>query len=99
MEEQAEQLSIAVSTRQVKRRRSLSRRQFLALGVALAAAPTVPLTADLRLEDREQRPIDDWSRMAVSPREGTLLGISFRLLQTQAFGLEVRPTLTKSLSE
>jgi hypothetical protein len=39
-----------------------------------------------------------WQRLLVAPRHGTQLGISFRPLQTVAFGLDVRATLRALLA-
>lgn len=48
---------------------------------------------------RAEQPLTDvWQHLPVEPRRSTLLGISFRPLQVEAFGLEPRPSLQALLA-
>lgn len=84
---------------QSKTRRGLSRRTLVrlgvGLGVAFAAAPVIAIGDDFRIATPEVPFSDDWATMPIQPRGSALLGISFRPLKTVAFGLPVRPTLSK----
>jgi hypothetical protein len=51
----------------------------------------------IRLAKPERPMHDDWRRVAVRPRQSTLLGISFRPRQVEAFGLEGPATLDSLL--
>lgn len=52
----------------------------------------------LKLARPEQRMTDGWRRVAVRPRHGTILGISFRPRQVEAFGLDGHATLATLLA-
>src|SRR5947209_6452759 len=78
-------------------RKLLTRRTLLGLGLSSPALAMLPLCAELRIKDASQLLTDEWSRMPVEPRNSAFLGISFRPLQAQAFGLELRPTLNTLL--
>jgi len=80
-----------------KGRRLLSRRALLRAGLGTALLALLPLGAEFRIEQGNQPLTDDWSRIPVKPRGSAFLGISFRPHSTQAFGLEVRPTLNTLL--
>jgi hypothetical protein len=86
---------------QEQKPRRMSRRRLsklaLSVGVGIAAAPLVELGADLRIATPEVPFSDDWSTMPIQPRGAALLSISFRPLNTAAFGLPVRPTPVKLL--
>ena len=79
--------------------RGLSRRALVrlgvGLGVTLAATPVVAIGDDFRIATPEVPFSDDWATMPIQARGSALLGISFRPLKTAAFGLPVRPTLSK----
>jgi Beta-galactosidase len=68
---------------------------------ALPVAATVlalPVASELRIK-RALRPLTDrWQRVPVEPRRSALLGISFRPLQVDAFGLDARVTLRTLLA-
>jgi hypothetical protein len=58
----------------------------------------LPLLSEVRVA-RAARPVTDrWQQMEVVPRDETLLGISFRPLQAEAFGLCVSSTLRALLA-
>ncbi|MFN2121415.1 MAG: beta-galactosidase, partial [Anaerolineales bacterium] len=48
---------------------------------------------EFRLTDAAQRLTDEWKHVPVAPRREALLGISFRPLQAEAFGLDLPATL------
>lgn len=52
-----------------------------------------PLLIETRIAKSRQPPDDSWRRVPVKRRGRTLLGVSFRPLQTEAFGLDPRKTL------
>lgn len=58
-----------------------------------AGAVTLPLLLEARLARSEQPLNDVWKKMTVEPRGQTLLGISFRSRQAEAFGLDGPATL------
>ena len=62
--------------------------------VAAGLAAT-PLLIETRIARSRRQPDDSWKRVPVARRGQTLLGISFRPLQTEAFGLERRATLNE----
>lgn len=63
-----------------------------------ASRLALPIVSEIRLT-RATRPLTDrWQRIAVEPRHATLLGISFRPLQAEALGLDVRTTLRTLLA-
>lgn len=69
------------------------------VGMALAAAGAiaVPLALETRITRSLQPLTGVWKNLPVEPRGGTLLGISFRPVQVEAFGLEARATLATLL--
>jgi hypothetical protein len=68
-----------------------------AAAAATGAAIALPLLLDARLVKPEQRPDDSWRRLPIKHRGSTLLGISFRPRQVEAFGLQAKPTLATLL--
>jgi hypothetical protein len=52
----------------------------------------------LKLARPEQPMRDEWRQVSVRPRQGTLLGISFRPRQVEAFGLDGHATLATLLA-
>jgi hypothetical protein len=60
------------------------------VGLALAAAGAlaVPLALETRINRSVQPLTGAWKDLPVEPRGGTLLGISFRPLQVDAFGMD-----------
>jgi Beta-galactosidase len=54
--------------------------------------------SQLRLQHPNQPLTDAWRRLPVEPRGSTLLGISFRPRQAEAFGLPSRPSLQTLLA-
>jgi hypothetical protein len=74
-------------------------RARLITGAALAAAAiSLPLMLDARLAKPEQMADDVWKRIPIKRRGATLLGISFRPRQVEAFGLEGKETLRALLA-
>jgi hypothetical protein len=67
---------------------------------ALVAAGAIafPLMLEVRLARPEQRVDEGWKRLAITPRGTTMLGISFRPLQVEAFGLDANATLAALLA-
>jgi hypothetical protein len=58
----------------------------------------LPLIAEARVR-RAARPLtDEWRHIPITPRGSTLLGVSFRPLQTDALGLDARTTLNALLA-
>jgi hypothetical protein len=70
------------------------------IGIALAAAGALllPLVLEARVKRALQPLPGDWKDMPVRPRGATLLGISFRTPQVEAFRLEGPATLQTLLS-
>lgn len=64
-----------------------------------AAAIALPVLLDARLAKPEQRVVGNPDQRLVRPRGSTLLGISFRPRQVEAFGLEQGPTLAALLAQ
>jgi hypothetical protein len=63
-----------------------------------ASARALPLIAEARVR-RAARPLtDEWRHIPIAPRGSTLLGVSFRPLQTDALGLDARTTLNALLA-
>ncbi len=63
-----------------------------------ASALTLPIVSEARVK-RAMRPLtDQWRRITVAPRGSTMLGVSFRPLQADALGLDVRTTLDALLA-
>jgi hypothetical protein len=75
-------------------------RPWRALGTAaLVAAGLVaaPLMLEARIAKSEQEPDDSWETLPARRRGSTLLGVSFRPLQAEAFHLDPRSVLTELL--
>jgi hypothetical protein len=70
------------------------------IGLALAAAGALllPLALETRIKRASQPLAGAWKDMPVRPRGATLLGISFRTPQVEAFGLEGPATLQTLLA-
>ncbi len=64
---------------------------------AAAAVAVAPLAAEMRWRRPDQPPSDRWRRVAVRPRGGCLLGVSFRPLQAEALGLAPDEVLRRAL--
>jgi Beta-galactosidase len=84
-----------------QQQRRLSRRALVRLGVCLGlglvSVPIIVIGDDFRIATPEVPFSNDWATMPIQPRGSALLGISFRPLKTAAFGLPLRPTLSKLL--
>ncbi len=78
-------------------KRVFSRRTLLKAGIGTTLLALVPLGAEVRISDAKKPFTNNWSQIPIEPRSSTLLGITFRPQQVQAFGLEMRPTLNKLL--
>jgi len=65
----------------------------LAVGMAAALAPVAGIASELRVRRSRQPLTDRWAGVPVERRAGTLLGLSFRPLQAESFGLEPRAAL------
>lgn len=57
------------------------------------AGAVLPLVSEFRIARSQQRPTGRWRHVPVEPRGPALLGISFRLRQAEAFGLDPRESL------
>src|SRR5258708_388797 len=90
-------LSQTITTTKPSWKRMFSRRTLLRIGALAPILATLPLISELRISDAEQPLTEDWLKVPVEHRGSTLLGISFRPLQTQAYGLDVKSTLNKLL--
>jgi hypothetical protein len=69
---------------------------FARPGAAVAGGVSIVALAALsgfRLKRAERRLTDRWRHLAIEPRGSTQLGVSFRPLQAQSFGLDPRATL------
>lgn len=65
--------------------------------IAAAAALLAPIASELRIA-RSARPLTDgWTNVPVEPRRATALGMSFRPLQAESFGLAAEPALESLL--
>ncbi len=64
---------------------------------AAATAAALPLLAELRWRRTCQPPSDRWRRVPVRPREGCLLGVSYRPLQARALGLVPEAVLRRAV--
>ena len=73
------------------------RRTLLCLGVGVSVLATVPLISEMRISKARQPLTEDWRQIPIEHRGSTLLGISFRPLQAQEYGLDTRSTLSKLL--
>jgi glycosyl hydrolase family 42 (putative beta-galactosidase) len=77
----------------------IGRRARISAGLAVAAAAlALPLMLDARLAKPDQAANDRWRRLPITRRGSTLLGISFRPRQVEAFGLEAKATLRTLLA-
>src|SRR6266571_8943722 len=70
----------------------------IALGVGAASFLTLPLALEVRLKQATQPLTDAWQHLPIEPRRSTLLGISFRLPQVAALGLDARTILQTLLT-
>src|SRR6266536_1906113 len=66
--------------------------------VVAAGLIAVPLLLEARLARREQAIDDTWKRLPIRRRGATLLGISFRPRQVEAFGLDGQATMEALLA-
>lgn len=73
-------------------------RALISAAATVGAAIALPLLLDTRLVKPEQPQDDSWRRMPIRRRGSTLLGLSFRPLQVEAFGLDAKPTLDTLLA-
>ncbi len=73
----------------------MSRRLLAAAG--LAAALAAPVVSEARIAGSVQSASDGWQTLPIAPRGATQLGISFRLPQADALGLEPRAALDRLL--
>lgn len=64
----------------------------MAIAVAAMGAVAAPLIAEMRIARALQPLTDRWQSMPIAPRGATLLGLSIRPRQMEAFGLELRAT-------
>jgi Beta-galactosidase len=76
--------------------RRTGRTAVTVLGAAAVAA-IAPLAAEVRIARPAQPLTGRWQQLAIEPAGDALLGISFRPLQAEAFGLDPRPTLAELL--
>ncbi len=70
----------------------------IALGVGAVSFLTVPIALEVRLKQATQPLTDAWQHLPIEPRRSTLLGISFRLPQAAALGLDARTILQTLLT-
>jgi hypothetical protein len=64
---------------------------------AAGAGAALPVVSELRIRRATRPSTERWREVAVAPRGGTLLGISFRPPQVEAFGLDPTATLRRLL--
>jgi hypothetical protein len=64
---------------------------------AAGAGVALPVVSELRVRRAARPSTERWRDVAVAPRGGTLLGISFRPPQVEAFGLDPAATLARLL--
>jgi hypothetical protein len=74
----------------------MSRRHVVA--AALGAALVAPVLSELRIARAVQPTRDRWQTLPIAPRGTTLLGLSFRLPQVDALGLDARAALDSLLT-
>jgi hypothetical protein len=74
----------------------VNRRGLIAAG--FSAALILRAVSELRIARPVQPPSDRWQRLSVHPRGATLLGLSFRLPQVDALGLDGRASLERLLT-
>src|SRR6266481_4385294 len=70
----------------------------IALGIGAASCLTIPIALEIRLKQATQPLTDAWQHLPIEPRRSTLLGISFRLPQVAALGLDARTILQTLLT-
>ena len=68
------------------------------MALAAAGAIAVPLAMETRIARSRQPLTRAWKDVPLAPRGATLLGISFRPFQVEAFGLDRRATLERLLA-
>ena len=68
------------------------------MALAAAGAIAVPLAMETRIARSMQPLTRAWKDVPLAPRGATLLGISFRPFQVEAFGLDRRATLETLLA-
>ncbi len=68
------------------------------MGAGAVSAVATPLAADVRLTRARRQLTDRWQQESIQPRGSALLGLSFRPLQAEAFGLDPRTTLQAILA-
>ncbi|MGH7918963.1 MAG: beta-galactosidase, partial [Candidatus Dormibacteraceae bacterium] len=64
---------------------------------AAAVGAALPFALEMRLARPARAASDEWRRTPVEPRGQTPLGVSFRILQAEALGLEAAPALEQLL--
>jgi hypothetical protein len=68
------------------------------IAATLAAALTMPVASELRLARPVQPATDDWPTLPIEPPGTTRLGLSLRLPQVDALGLDARAALDRLLA-
>jgi hypothetical protein len=69
-----------------------------ALATAVAAAVVLPVAAQFRVAHAVRTHSDRWRHVPVEPRGSTVLGMSFRPTQAEAYGLDPGATLLQLLA-
>src|SRR6266851_7062017 len=69
------------------------RPSFRTAAAVVAARVAFPLMREARLKEPERAVDATWTQLPIRPRGQTLLGISFRPRQVEAFGLDAKATL------
>ncbi len=72
----------------------ITRRALLGLGFGVLGGLALGELYGLQISDPYQRLTDDWSTMAIAPRQSTLVGISLRPHQAELFGLDLQEVIT-----
>jgi hypothetical protein len=75
----------------------VSRRQIV-VTATLGAALTLSVLSELRIAPPVQPASDRWQTLPIEPRGATQLGLSFRLPQVDALGLDVHAALNRLLA-
>src|SRR5262252_1266711 len=70
----------------------------IGMAIAAAGALALPLALEMRIKKPAQPLAEAWKDVSVKPRGTTLLGISFRTPQVEAFGLEGPAILQRLLA-
>ncbi|HVX46196.1 MAG TPA: hypothetical protein VHC49_20055 [Mycobacteriales bacterium] len=65
--------------------------------LAATAALLAPIASEVRIARSSRLPSEEWQRTPVEPRRATALGISFRPLQAESFGLAADSALESLL--